>query len=102
MIDFLRLKNAEILINMEKQSKEVKVRGLTFKLEIPEDIGQDEILCDTRCPYGPEFCIKLPDPRKIKSNSEFNFMDFCGEKLGNLIPIKGSLDILKRRIEKNL
>jgi hypothetical protein len=87
---------------MEKQIKKVKVRGLIFELEIPEDIGQDEILCDTRCPYGPGFCIKLPDPRKIKPNPKSNFMDFCGEKLGNAIPIKGSLDILKRRIEKNL
>lgn len=83
---------------MEKRIK--KVRGLIFEVEIPEDIGRDEILCDTRCPYGREFCTKLPDPRKIKPNPKYSFMDFCGEKLGNAIPVKGSLDILKKKREE--
>ena len=87
---------------MEKQIKKVKVRGLIFELEIPENVRGDEILCETRCPYGREFCLSLPDPRKRKPNPEYSFMDFCGNLKDNAIPVKGSLDILKRRVEKNL
>ena len=71
------------------------VRYITYK-PVP-GVKADELVCETRCPYG-KICDKLRDPRHPEDKN-LCFMDFCGEfgsespkGLSEMIPKEGSLE----------
>ena len=82
----------------EERLVEIGEKKLRFtKLE---NIGETELICDTRCPYSKN-CFEFPDPRGIEGSC---FEDFCAceldlyvdqEEANCLIPALGSLEMLK-------
>ena len=90
------------LYMMELIVKKNKRKGLKFEFKKVNGNGHDVIegsyLCYHHCPYGPELCMKLPDPRKSGDRNFNNFMDFCSELEGDIVPIPGSLEKLYGKI----
>jgi hypothetical protein len=87
---------------MELIVKKNKRKGLKFEFKEVNEDGPDDIdgtcyLCYQHCSYGPELCMSLPDPRK-SGDRNFNFMDFCSELEGDIVPIPGSLEKLYGKI----
>ena len=102
-----------------RKRKRLKVEGengeiFYFNFKPLSNVGEDEVVCETRCSYG-DICDKIRDPRAL-SDPESSFQDFCGE-LGeldnpedcNIIPVPGTLeegfrehkDIFSTLVEKN-
>lgn len=83
------------------EEKIFKVGNLEFRFGPPlENIGDEEIICDTRgCPYE-NVCWNIPDPEALEDKS-LCFVDFCG-MIGigengdpedhNRMPLSGSLE----------
>ena len=83
---------------MELIVKKNKRKGLKFEFkEVSVNRSDDNYLCYHHCSYGPELCMSLPDPRK-SGDRDFNFMDFCSELEGDIVPIPGSLEKLYGKI----
>ncbi|MBP3732376.1 MAG: hypothetical protein J6I84_03940 [Bacilli bacterium] len=103
----------------QKKIKRIKAEGengksFYFKFKPLFNVAQDELICETRCPYS-QICDNIRDPRAL-SDPERAFSDFCGElgetenpEILNMIPCDGSLeegfkdekDIFEQLIKEN-
>ena len=63
------------------EEKILKIKETKFRLLPQENLGDEELICETRCPYS-DICDKLPNPRNPE-DPDSSFEDFCGE-LGEL------------------
>ena len=86
--------------------KKNKRKELEFQFKKIKLVGDLETnLCQKYCSYGPDICIKLPDPRRSGDRS-FCFMDFCADLENTTdintvtVPVPGSLEKLYGKMIK--
>lgn len=112
------LNNVTTLINGKMENNKSKKKQVNVAFDTPygtksltfvpvNDPPLDDLLCNTRCPYG-KVCDSLVDPRNPTKFPEFKFIDFCstiGELLkkddnnddedpltDNFVPKKGTIE----------
>lgn len=95
---------------METTSSSKKVKNVKFETKygtkslvfvpVLDDDDPEKLLCDSHCPYGPDICRLLKDP-KNPDDKNFSFMDFCGAlgseeggdvSFGQCVPMEGTLE----------
>lgn len=91
------------------EEKILVVGDKKFRLIPQENVREEELICETRCPYS-DICYKLPDPRNPE-DPDSNFEDLCTElgeflepgqneedpgraEIINSIPAPGSLEAI--------
>ena len=87
---------------MEIVVKKNKRKGLEFQFKKIEKVEEDTIICQKYCSYGPELCMKLPDPKR-SGDRNFCFMDFCmtlDDIDTDTVPVPGSLKKLYGKMIK--
>ena len=89
---------------MEIVVKKNKRKGLKFQFKKIEEIVEEPetFICQGYCSYGPDICIKLPDPTR-SGDRNFCFMDFCrtlDDIDTDIVPVPGSLERLYGKLIK--
>jgi hypothetical protein len=87
--------------------KKNKRKELEFQFKKIEGVEDPEtFICQGYCSYGPDICMKLPDPKR-SGDRNFCFMDFCMSlEDTDTVPVPGSLEklygkMIKKEKEKN-